>query len=301
MWGKSNQNIVLILNSMVILKLLSRLPFWVLYAFSDFLFVVSYYLVGYRVNMVRKNLKNSFPQKTAEELRKIEKQFYINLCDYGVETLKLLTISRQELVKRMVYKNPEIVQTFADRGQSILLLTSHQFNWEWLLTSGCLYLPFKVDFVYQKQSSKLFDAFSLESRTRFGAFPIERANVAREAIRRKNVLRGVAIMADQFPGLSHDKRYWTTFLNQDTAFFQGLSQLAYLTQYPAVFFGIKKVRRGYYEAEGFVVSNPPYEKDSQMIVEDYVKATEKIIDQQPSGWLWSHNRWKRKRDEEQKG
>jgi KDO2-lipid IV(A) lauroyltransferase len=201
-------------------------------------------------------------------------------------------------MRRLVYKNPEIAQPFADRGQSIILLTSHQFNWEWLLTSGCLYLPFKVDFVYQKQSSKLFDNFSLESRTRFEAYPIERANVAREAIRRKNVLRGVAIMADQFPGHSHDKKYWTTFMNQDTAFFLGLGQLAYITQYPAIFYGVKKIKRGYYEAEGFVVSEPPYAKDSQQIVEDYVKATEKVIRQNPSGWLWSHNRWKRKREEE---
>ncbi len=283
---------------MYFLKLLSGLPFPILYAFSDFLFVVSYYVVGYRIRVVRKNLKFSFPEKSAVELKTIERQFYKDLCDYGVETLKLLTISKEDLMKRLVYKNPEIAQPFADRGQSIILLTSHQFNWEWLLTSGCLYLPFKVDFVYQKQSSKLFDDFSIESRTRFGGYPIERAQVAREAIRRKNVLRGVAIMADQFPGLAHDKKYWTNFMNQDTAFFLGLGQLAYITQYPAIFFGVRKIRRGYYEAEGFVVSLPPYEKESQQIVEDYVKATENIICENPSGWLWSHNRWKRKREED---
>jgi len=283
---------------MLILKLLSRLPFSLLYAFSDFLFIVSYHLVGYRIKVVRKNLKNSFPEKTFQELRKIEKQFYKDLCDYGVETLKLLTISEDDLRKRMVYKNPEITQPYADRGQSILLLTSHQFNWEWLLVSGCLQLPFKVDFVYQKQSSELFDNFSLVGRTRFGAYPIERANVGREAIKRKNVLRGVAIMADQFPGLNRDKKYWTTFMNQDTAFFLGLGQLAFITQYPAIFYGVRKIKRGYYEAEGFVVSVPPYEKESQQIVDDYVKATEKIINQNPSGWLWSHNRWKRKREDD---
>jgi len=283
---------------MFILKLLSLLPFPILYAFSDFLFVVSYHLVGYRIKIVRKNLEKSFPEKSIEERRKIEKQFYKDLCDYGVETLKLLTISKEDLMKRLRYKNPEITQPYADRGQSIILLTSHQFNWEWLLASGCLYLPFKVDFVYQQQSSTLFDDFSLQGRTRFGAYPIERANVAREAIKRKNILRGVAIMADQFPGLSRDKKYWTTFMNQDTAFFLGLGQLAYITQYPAVFFGVRKIKRGYYEAEGFVVSEPPYEKESQQIVEDYVKATEKVIRQNPSGWLWSHNRWKRKREDD---
>ncbi len=277
---------------MFILRLLSRIPFSILYVFSDFLFFLSYRVVGYRRKMVRKNLHNSFPEKSTNELKQIEKQFYKDLCDYGVETVKLLTISEQELKKRMVYKNPELVKQFADRNQSILLLTSHQFNWEWLLVSGCLYLPIGVDYVYQKQSSKTFDQFSLVGRNRFGAFPIERSQVGREAIRRKNILRGIAIMADQFPGHFHDKKYWTQFMNQRTAFFLGLGQLASMTQYPAVFFGVRKIKRGYYETEGIVVSSPPYEKESQQIVEDYVKATEQIIKQYPPGWLWSHNRWK---------
>jgi Kdo2-lipid IVA lauroyltransferase/acyltransferase len=279
---------------MFLLRWLSRLPFPVLYAFSDFLFLVSYHLIGYRKTLVRKNLRLSFPHKSQVELNRIEKDFYSNLCDYVVETIKLLSISPEELRRRMVYKNPEIVKQFSDRNQSILLLTSHQFNWEWLLTSGCLYLPLGVDFVYQVQKSKTFNQFSLLFRTRFGAYPIERSHVGREAIKRKEILRGVAVIADQFPGHFHDKRYWTQFLNQETAFFLGIGQLAFLTQYPAVFFGVKKIRRGYYEAEGFVVSKPPYEKESQQIVEEYIEATERIIKQQPSGWLWSHNRWKTK-------
>jgi len=284
---------------MPVLKLLSRLPFPVLYVLSDFLFAVGYYVVGYRKKVVRKNLKNSFPEKDSDELRKIEKQFYRNLCDYAVESLKLLTISQAELRRRMKFINPEIVKPYADRGQSILIMASHQFNWEWLLAAGCLYLPLKTDYVYQRQRSKLFNRFSMESRTRFGAYPVERANVAREAVRRKSILRGIAIVADQFPGLSSDKRYWTTFMNQDTAFFQGLGQLAVLTQYPALFWSVRKIKRGFYEAEGMIISEPPYEKDSQRIVEDYVKTMEQIIRQYPSGWLWSHNRWKKNRKEEQ--
>lgn len=283
---------------MLILKLFSRLPFPILYLLSDFLFFVSYYLVGYRKKVVQKNLRNSFPEKTENELKKIEKEFYRNLCDYGVETLKLLTISKAELTKRMVYKNPELVKEFADKNQSIILLASHQFNWEWLLAGGCIYLPLGVDFVYQEQSSKLFNDFSLAGRMRFGAYPVKREQVAREALTRRNILRGVAIMADQFPGFRHDKKHWTTFLNQDTAFFQGLSQLAVLTQYPAVFYGVRRMKRGYYEAEGVLISMPPYPKDSNLMVDNYAKAVEKIIMENPSGWLWSHKRWKRKRGED---
>jgi len=277
---------------MFVLRWLSRLPFPVLYTFSDFLFFIAYYLIGYRKALVRRNLRNSFPEKYEAEIKSIQKDFYHNLCDYAVETIKLLSITPEELKQRLVYKNPEIVKQFSDKNQSVLLLTSHQFNWEWLLASGCLYLPVSVDFVYQVQSNKTFNEFSLLGRTRFGAFPIERSQVGREAIKRKDVLRGIADVADQFPGHFHNKKYWTQFLNQKTAFFLGLGQLAFLTQYPAVFFGVKKIKRGYYEAEGFVVSQPPYGRESQQIVEDYIQATERIIKQQPAGWLWSHNRWK---------
>jgi Kdo2-lipid IVA lauroyltransferase/acyltransferase len=267
-----------------------------LYAFSDFLFFVSYRVILYRKNIVWANLKNSFPDKSESELKEIQRNFYKNLCDYAVETLKLLSISKEELSKRVVYLNPEILQPYADKNQSVILLASHQFNWEWLMVSGSTNLPMKIDFVYQKQSSKQFDHFIMQIRTRFGAYPIERGQTAREAIKRKEVTRGIAIVADQFPNF--EKKHWTQFLNQETAFFLGIGQLTVLTQYPTFFASSKKVRRGYYEAQIFPLTVPPYEKESQAVVENYVKVTEKFIYKFPDNWLWSHARWKKKRGED---
>ncbi len=275
---------------MVLLKLLSRTPLSVLYLFSDFLFFASYYVINYRLKLVRKNLKQSFPEKSIAELKLIEKQFYKNLCDYGVETLKLLTISKQELTARMKFINLEGAQKFLQNKQSVIMLASHQFNWEWLLAVGSLNHP--VDFVYQEQSSNLFNTFSLVSRTRFGAYPVKREKVAREALLRKDLIRATAIVADQFPGKGRDKKYWTTFLHQPTAFYQAIGQLVLMLQYPVFYLAIRKKKRGYYEAEYVLLSEPPYEKDSYRVVESYVKATEKIIQENPAGWLWSHNRWK---------
>lgn len=274
------------------LRAFSYLPFPVLYAFSDFCYFTLYHIIRYRRKLVHHNLKVAFPEKLQSELVTIERAFYRNLCDYGVETIKLVSMSAAQISKRMVYKNPELVGQYAMRGESLLLLTSHQFNWEWLLASGCLNLPLPVDFVYQQQSSRFFNDFSLFTRSRFGGFPVQRSEVARVAIRRKDIQRGIAIMADQFPGHANDKKYWTQFLNQNTAFYEGIGQLAHLTQYRALFFGVRKLKRGYYEAEAVVVAEPPYEKGSSLIVEGYVKAVEKIIREQPAGWLWSHNRWK---------
>jgi len=280
---------------MIFLTWISRLPLSILYYLSDFLFFVGYRLIRYRRAVVWRNLTKAFPEKTIEELRQIEKDFYQNLCDYAVETLKLLTISEEELRRRMVYKNLELVREYVQKSQSVIYLASHQFNWEWLLAAGPFYLHPAIDFVYQPQSSEFFNEFSLITRTRFGTYPVKRAQVAREALKRKGLVRGVAIVCDQFPGLNHDKRLWTKFLNQDTAFFQAINQLGILTQYPVLFGAVRKIKRGYYETEMIPISTPPYEKENTSIIENYIIATEKIIKEQPEGWLWSHDRWKKSR------
>ena len=279
---------------MVMLRLLSYLPLWFLYRVSDVLFVLAYYVVKYRRTVVFHNLRNSFPEKDVATLRNIERTFYRSLCDYGVETLKLLTLPRQELEERVRFSNLEVIG--ADTNHAIFL-ASHQFNWEWLLVRGSFSFHIPVDFVYQQQSSGLFNSFSLACRTRFGAYPIVRRQVAREAIKRKDLPHIIAIVADQFPSSKTDKRYWTIFLRQDTAFFQGISQLASLTQYPVYYLQMRKIKRGYYEATLERIATPPYEKDAPGLVEAYARATERIIHQYPHDWLWSHKRWKRTRQE----
>jgi Kdo2-lipid IVA lauroyltransferase/acyltransferase len=279
---------------MPLLKLLSRLPLPVLYYLSNFLFFFSYKILGYRTKVVRRNLKNSFREKTGEELMAIEQAFYKNLCDYAVETLKLLTINRADLKARMNYTNPELMEKYTAQGRSVILLSSHQFNWEWLLAAGSISLDVPIDFVYQPINNKLVDKVMQYGRSRFGAHPIKRNEVAREVAKRKKILRGVAIVADQYPGHESDKKYQTTFLHQDTVFFYGSQQMATLTQYPVLYAVVERVKRGYYTCTLQVVGEPPYQKGEEAVIENYVRAVEHVIQKHPSGWLWSHNRWKKR-------
>jgi len=279
---------------MFVIRLLSKLPFWILYGIADFLFFVSYYLVRYRRKMVWNNLKNSFPEKLDEERKIIQKQYYRNLCDYAVEMIKLLTISEEELGRRIVYKDLSAAEKYKKQNQSVVVLASHQFNWEWLVASANFGFPVPVDFVYQTQNSEFANNFSLLCRSRFGSFPIKRELVARETIRRKDILRAIAIVADQYPGYKSDKKFSAKFLNQDTVFFYGVNQLALLTQYPVLFAHIRKTRRGYYEVDFPEIAAPPYSNDSNVVIEQYIHFAEKMIRENPSGWLWSHNRWKRR-------
>jgi KDO2-lipid IV(A) lauroyltransferase len=239
------------------------------------------------------NLEKSLPQKSKKELQQIERTFYRNLCDYAAETLRLLTITKEELQRRVVFTNPDVIKEFTGKNHSVLVLAAHQFNWEWLLAAGCFNLPVPVDFVYQPQSSELANSFSLAIRTRFGGHAVKRETVGREALRRKNMIRATAIAADQYPGHFNHRKYWATFLGQRTAFFHGISQLATLADAGAYFAAIRKTSRGHYEVTLIRLASPPYTDDSSLkIIDRYIEESEKVIHEQPEGWLWSHKRWK---------
>lgn len=277
---------------MFFLRLISRLPLSILYGISDVLFVLSFYVIRYRRKLVQKNLRNSFPEKSLQEISRIEREFFKNLCDYAVETLKLLSISKEELAKRHTFTNAELILRYTNQNIPVIGLASHQFNWEWLLASGNFY--FTLDFVYQPINNKTTENLLLNCRTRFGGYAIKRNELARELIKRRGQSRLISIVADQYPGHHKDKKYLANFLNQETAFFQAPDQIASLTQYPVVFAAIRKIKRGYYETTFILLAEPPYEKDKEGVIDAYTKEAEKIIHEYPAGWLWSHNRWKKR-------
>jgi KDO2-lipid IV(A) lauroyltransferase len=277
---------------MYLLVILSRLPFAILYRISDALYFFSYYLIQYRRKLVERNLQNSFPDKPYQERKAIARQFYRNLCDYVVETLKLLTIDAEELKKRMHFTNAELFSDYATHNQSVILLSSHQFNWEWLLAAGNLWLRAPIDFVYQPIRARFTERLMYRCRTRFGGHPIKRNEVARELAKRKAIVRGIAIVADQYPGRSQDKRYEAKFLNQSTVFFTGSQQMATLTQYPVLYGSVQRIKRGYYSCTLIKLAEPPYAPGSDDVLKNYIREVEHVINNNPSGWLWSHNRWK---------
>lgn len=281
---------------MFLIKLISRLPLSVLYIFGDFLYFLMYYVIGYRKKTVQNNLQNAFPDKSTEEVRKIRKEFYIRFSEYIVETLKAITISKKELLKRVKFTNVPDVQSYADQKQSIIVIASHQFNWEWALLVGCVVLPFPVDAVYKRLSNKKFDELMRSTRARFGGEPIEKSKVLRQIIKTKDRLRALGIVADQSPRVNSPK-YWTTFMHQETAFFLGPEQIAKAAKYPAYFFKVEREKRGYYTVELVKLAEPPYDKESHEILEKYARETEKLIISDPPGYMWSHRRWKLKKED----
>jgi KDO2-lipid IV(A) lauroyltransferase len=278
---------------MFFVRLFSKLPFWILYRISDLAFLLLFYVFRYRRRIVRDNLQGCFPSMGVHEIVGIERKFYKNLCDFPLETLKLLTMNKEELLRRTRFQNADALRQYKDNGINVVMLAAHTFNWEWMLAAGSLELPMQVDFVYQPQRSAFANELSLKTRTRFGAYAIEREKVGRESLKRKNITKCIATVADQFPGHSNHRRHWTKFMGRDTAFFYGVAQLAILNQSPVFFSEIIRKGRGKFEVTLKKISEiPATEEDSLRMLDSYARETERLIREQPDNWLWSHNRWK---------
>lgn len=276
---------------MFFLKLLSRLPLSVLYALTDCLYVFIYHIWGFRRELSLSNLRNSFPDRSASELEGIARLAYRNACSMIAEFIKAAVISEEELRRRVQIENIEIFERFIKAGQPVVLLASHHCNWEWLLLASCLDLKISVDAVYKPLRVDVIDRFMLETRSRFGGNPIPVKDFLVEVLKRREGARVIALVADQTP-LRSEEKHWTRFLNQDTAFFVGADKIARITHSPVFFVGMKRVRRGYYEARLQLLAEPPYDREGTEIIERYARAAEAHIAEHPADWLWMYRKWK---------
>ncbi|MCK5857379.1 MAG: lysophospholipid acyltransferase family protein [Bacteroidales bacterium] len=276
-----------------IIYLTSLLPHWILYRLSDFNFFFIYYVIGYRKKVVYENLKNSFPEKSHEELKQIEKKFFHHLTDVIMETVKEFSISKRSIKKRFKFMNPEVFQQHYDNGKSVMMTMGHYGNFEYGV-SAPLWVPQECWAVYGKIENPVFDKYLVRTRERFGftLFPMEETyNVM---LKHKQGDKLYMFMADQSP--HHAKiKYWLPFLNQETPVHKGAEKLSKMMDLAVVFIDIQKVKRGYYEITAHTLYDNPKETSENEITDKYFEILEKVIQKNPEYWLWSHKRWKYKR------
>ncbi|RXQ97660.1 lipid A biosynthesis acyltransferase [Ancylomarina salipaludis] len=276
-------------------RFLSFLPLRVLYLLSDFVFFITYRVIAYRKKVVNQNLKNSFPEKTSEEIRKIRKEFYHHFCDSFVETIKLWNISQDEMLKRCVCKQPDFFNQYKEQGQSVVAVLGHYGNWEWL-TSFAVYNTGDFLTIYKPLHNKVFDKMFIKIRERFGAQTLAKNDTLRTMIKHKNQghFTITAFIGDQTPN-RRNLHYWTNFLNQDTPILQGTERIAKKLDQAVVYVKMTKIKRGYYEYEFIPITDKPNKTEENEITELHTRLLENIIKEKPSYWLWSHKRWKHNR------
>ena len=275
-----------------IIILFSKLPLRILYWLSDFIFVILYFVVGYRKKVVFQNLKNSFPEKSDSELKIIRKKFYHNFCDYLVETLKSFTITSHELRVRVQYLNQDIFHEAKSENKNVILLAGHIFNWEWFNAFATVVPQEKSFPVYRKVQSSFWEQKVKEIRNRFGNHALEAKEVIRHILRNPNDGNSVYMfVADQSPHVS-EVSFGLNFLNQKTPAFIGYDKLSTRMDLAFVFCEMKKVKRGYYQINYYRIY-PDGEKFVEYeVVKKFHKLLENTINKRPDNYLWSHRRWK---------
>lgn len=280
----------------LILLPLSYLPIRVLYWLSDFFYLMLYHIVRYRRKIVLQNLQNSFPEKGEKELHTIAKRYYRHLADIAVELILNMRLSPKKLFSRYKVTNPETTVKYFDQGKSIILLSSHYNNWEYMITSlEHQFLHHGVG-VGKELSNKALDKCLNRRRTRFGTEVVFASN-ARETFEyyhKYRVPTAYMMLCDQSPN-SKKRCWWTTFLHQDTGVIFGAEHFAKKYDIPVFYYDVKKVKRGYYEVTLRLITETPCETEKGEITEKYVSLLEETITRKPEFWLWSHRRWKHKR------
>jgi len=270
-------------------------PFWVMYLYSDFFYFIIYYIVGYRKKVVYSNLKNSFPDKSDDEIKKIAKKFYSHFVDIMLESMKGITFPIEKLLKRYKAVNPEMINNFFDQGINTITVGGHYSNWEWgNQTADYLYKQ-KPIALYKPLSNKYIDAYTKKMRKQRGTdlYPIKFTKRAFEQNHGKPF--SVIMIADQSPQ-KRAKMLWVKFLNQDTACLDGVEKYAKHYNLPVIFYTVDKIKRGYYTIKTEIITTTPNETAAGEITEKFMKLLEKSIIEKPEYYLWSHKRWKIKKE-----
>lgn len=275
-----------------ILWLLSKMPMGILYFKSSALFILVYYIIGYRKKVVKDNLALAFPEKTQDERNRIAREFFKHLCDIIFETIKAFTISEKEIRKRFLVTNAEILDPYYENDRSILLMAGHYGNWEW---SGILnkLMKHQAHAVYKPLDSPQFDALIKKTREHFGGIIVSNKKIVTVLFRKwkKGIKTLTYILSDQTPKIGSFK-HRDAFMGIDVPMFTGTEELAKKLDFAVLYLKVEKVKRGYYTATFVPLADNPKEYPDFQITQMFFDALEAQIREKPEYYLWSHKRWK---------
>jgi KDO2-lipid IV(A) lauroyltransferase len=256
--------------------------------------VILYHILGYRKKVIFGNIQRSFPEKTEKEHIEICKKFYHHFCDLIFESLKAFTISQEQIDKRVKFNNPEVINKYYDRKQSVIIAGGHYNNWEIFAVAVDALIKHKAVGIYKPLSNKYFDEKMRNTRSKYGLYMISTRDVKKVFDEEINNLTATIFAIDQSPS-NPDNCYWMEFLNQDTGILFGAEKYAKEYNYPVLYGRINKLKRGHYSFEFFDVSENPTSTEYGEITEKATKMLEQDIRRAPEFWLWSHRRWKHKK------
>ncbi len=287
-------NLVVYILVYPIIWFISILPFRLLYIISDFFYFIIFYVIGYRKKVVLNNLQLAFPDKSTSELLTIRKKFYHHFVDIFMEMIKTFTISKKELDKRYTYKNIELIQELKKDGKSVILISAHYANWEWIIGMNT-FINYNATAVYTRVSNPYFNKKVIKTREKFGVKLVQSSKVIPLMLKnyQNNIQSIYGMLSDQSPQLRNNT-YWSHFLGVKIPIHTGAELLAKKYNMNIVFLNTRKIKRGYYETTLSTITNDVNKHAAYELTELYLKKVEQQIKEQPEYYFWTHKRFKHK-------
>ncbi len=275
-----------------ILRIVSWLPFRLLYAMSSFVYLLLYYVVGYRKKTVRSNLRLVLPEKSGQEILQVEKGFYRHMCDMFLEMIKTMGISNKQLQKRFTFTNLDVLHELENKGKSVMLMFPHYASWEWVIALDA-HIRSKGYAIYQPINNKYFDKLVRDIREKFGTTLITTGDTKSivQTNRAKGLLSMYGILSDQSPQ-PHRAHHWAPFMGITVPVHTGAEMLCKRLQLPAVYLKVEKIKRGHYQGTFKVLAEDPENFKDYEISELFLKEVETSIQEAPQHYFWTHKRWK---------
>jgi Kdo2-lipid IVA lauroyltransferase/acyltransferase len=274
--------------------MVATLPLAALYGFASLLGWLAFRVFPYREKLVHNHLKLAFPEMDESALRRTMRDYYGGFAQMLVEIVKSAKMPADDIRRRVRIVNLDLPQALLAQGQSVLCVAAHQCNWEWMLLGFSLELGYPVDAAYKPLVDPWAEREMKTVRSRFGCRLIPAKQLLPDIIKRRAVIRAIAMVADQEPTTSEHK-HWTRFLNRDTAFYMGPEEIARVTKLPVLFIAMKRVSRGFYEMAFEPLAMPEEKLQPGELTERYARRVERQIREGPPDWPWSHKRWKLKK------
>lgn len=268
---------------------LSLIPYERIFIISDILCFFVAKVFKYRSKIIDKNISIVFQNLSKENLDKIKKQFYRNLCDIFIETLKVYTLKPEKIKEIFELDFYENYKKYYERGLNVIYVGAHCGNWEVATNAIPLLIEYKVNILYKPLTNKYIDKYVLNRRQKNKAFLYSIFDAAKAF--QNNEKYCVVMLSDQRP-LPYNKGYEVEFFGKKTYFLTGAEILAKKNNCAVVFFWISRKERGKYKIITEEITLSPKDTGKGQITEQFVKLLEKYIKTEPDNWLWSHNRWK---------
>lgn len=287
-------NLLIYILTYPIIWFISILPFKVLYFISDGVYLLIYYVIGYRKKVVLDNLKLAFPNKSLKELIEIRKKFYHHFVDMFLEMVKSFTISKEGVYKRYKYPNIDFFTELFKDGKSVILVGPHYANWEWIMSLDS-FVDYKGYAAYTKVNNKYFNKKTLKSREKFGTNLVPTSKIITEILfnKKNNIQAMYGLLSDQSPQLKRTF-YWREFFGIKVPVHTGGEMLAKKYDLNVVYMDVQKIKRGFYETTFSLITNDATKYSDYELTDIFIDKVEAQVRKQPEYYFWTHKRFKHK-------